>query len=67
MMMDYARLNRTKNNIFKVVGLISTFIGLVLLAYFLVDILIDGLGRIDGDFISHIIALSPISVLLDFI
>ncbi|MDX5346107.1 MAG: phosphate ABC transporter permease PstA [Hymenobacteraceae bacterium] len=46
--------NRLKDKIFQVFGIFCTCIGLVVLAIFLIDILIDGLGRIDWDFLTNL-------------
>lgn len=50
--MSNANWNRLKDNTFKYVGLFCTFIGLFVLAIFIIDILIKGVGRIDWDFLS---------------
>ena len=42
------------DNIFKVFGIISTLIGLVILAIFIGNILKDGLSRIDFDFLNSL-------------
>ncbi|WP_114777380.1 phosphate ABC transporter permease PstA [Botryobacter ruber] len=49
--MTNSDLNRYKDKAFQVFGIFCTFIGLVVLAIFLIGILIDGLGRIDWDFL----------------
>jgi phosphate transport system permease protein len=49
--MNSIRKNRTKDQIFRYWGIFCTAIGLVLLSIFIGDILIDGLRRIDWDFI----------------
>lgn len=46
--------NRWKDQAFKIWGILCTFIGLVLLFVFIGDILIDGLRRIDWDFITSL-------------
>ncbi len=52
--MNNSQVNRIKNNLFKVVGIFSTFVGLIVLAYFLIDIFFDGIGRIDYDFLTNL-------------
>lgn len=52
--MTNAQLNRFKDKAFQAFGLFCTFFGLIVLAIFLVDILIEGLGRIDWEFISSL-------------
>lgn len=52
--MNSIRKNRIKDNIFKAWGIFCTVIGLVLLAVFIGDILIDGLRRIDWSFITNL-------------
>ncbi len=49
--MNSIRKNRTKDKLFRIWGIFCTAIGLVLLSIFIGDILIDGLRRIDWDFI----------------
>ena len=46
--------NRLKDQIFKVWGIGCTLFGLILLAVFIGDILIDGIMRIDWDFITDL-------------
>ncbi|MGB0896202.1 MAG: phosphate ABC transporter permease PstA [Flavobacteriaceae bacterium] len=46
--------NRLKDQIFKVWGIGCTLFGLILLAIFIGDILIDGIMRIDWDFITNL-------------
>ena len=46
--------NRLKDKAFQVFGVFCTLIGLVILAIFLVDIVIEGARRIDWDFISSL-------------
>jgi phosphate transport system permease protein len=43
---------KLKDSLFSVIGYIATFSGLLILAYFLIDIFIDGFHRIDIDFIT---------------
>ena len=46
--------NRLKDKAFQVFGVCCTFLGLVVLAVFLADILMEGLGRIDWDFLTSL-------------
>ncbi len=46
--------NRLKDKAFQVFGVFCTFIGLVVLAIFLIDILIEGLSRINWEFLSSL-------------
>ena len=46
--------NRLKDKAFQVFGVFCTLIGLVVLAIFLVDIVIEGARRIDWDFVSSL-------------
>jgi phosphate transport system permease protein len=48
--MNNIKLNRYIDSTFKYVGLVATFLGLVILAVFIGNILVDGLARIDWDF-----------------
>lgn len=57
--MNRIRLNRLKDSGFKIVGIIGTLTGLVLLAIFIVDILGDGLARISWDFITSLPSRFP--------
>lgn len=52
--MTNSEKNRLKDKAFQVFGIFCTLIGLVVLAIFLVDILIEGASRIDWDFISSL-------------
>lgn len=52
--MNNIKKNRIKDQIFKIWGIACTFIGLVLLALFIGSILIDGIQRIDWDFITSL-------------
>ncbi len=47
-------INKFKDNSFKTVGIFSTLIGILILAYFLIDIIIEGAGRIDFDFLNNL-------------
>jgi len=49
--MNNVQKNRLKDQIFKLWGIFCTLIGLVLLVVFIGNILIDGISRIDWDFI----------------
>lgn len=51
--MNSHQKQKIKDKLFYIVGYISTFIGLIILGYFLIDIIIDGIGRIDGDFLTN--------------
>jgi len=52
--MNNIKKNRLKDNLFRYWGIFCTIIGLVLLFVFIGDILIDGLRRIDWDFITSL-------------
>jgi len=52
--MNSVQKNRLKDQLFKYLGIFSTLIGIVLLAVFIGSILVDGLGRIDWDFMSSL-------------
>ncbi len=52
--MSNADWNRLKDNVFKYVGIACTFVGLLMLAIFLIDILIKGVGRLDWQFLSSL-------------
>lgn len=52
--MNNIQKNRLKDQVFKIWGIGCTLFGLVLLAVFIGDILIDGLMRIDWDFITDL-------------
>jgi phosphate transport system permease protein len=52
--MTNSKINRIKDSIFKYLGIFATFIGLLILAIFIVDILIKGIGRIDIDFLTSL-------------
>lgn len=57
--MNNIKLNRIKDKSFLVVGLISTFIGLVLLVIFMGDIFIEGLPRLSWQFLSSLPSRLP--------
>lgn len=52
--MSSIHINRIVDKAFKYVGIFATFFGLIILAIFLFDILREGLGRIDGQFITSL-------------
>ncbi|MAU36078.1 MAG: phosphate ABC transporter, permease protein PstA [Flavobacteriales bacterium] len=52
--MNKSRINRIKDSIFKYVGITACFVGLILLSIFIINILIDGLARIDWDFLTSL-------------
>lgn len=52
--MNNIQKNRLKDQIFKIWGIGCTLIGLVILFFFIGDILIDGVRRIDWDFITNL-------------
>ncbi|MDH5610136.1 MAG: phosphate ABC transporter permease PstA [Cyclobacteriaceae bacterium] len=57
--MNNLKRNRIIDTSFKVFGIISTFFGLVMLAVFIGKILVDGLMRIDWDFITSLPSRKP--------
>jgi phosphate transport system permease protein len=52
--MTNSEKNRLKDKAFQVFGIFCTFIGLVVLAIFLIDIVIEGVSRIDWDFMTSL-------------
>jgi len=52
--MTNSRKNRIKDKIFEYFGIVCTFLGLVILAIFIGNILADGLSRIDWDFLNNL-------------
>jgi len=52
--MNNGKINRVKDTIFKYVGILACSIGLILLAIFIGNILIDGFSRIDLDFLTSL-------------
>ena len=52
--MNNGKINRVKDTIFKCVGILACSIGLILLAIFIGNILIDGFSRIDLDFLTSL-------------
>jgi phosphate transport system permease protein len=57
--MNRVKLNRRKDRIFAVFGLIATFTGLIILLFFIGDILKDGLSRIDWNFFTDLPSRKP--------
>lgn len=57
--MTKARINKIKDQAFKYWGIACTFVGLLLLVIFIGDILIDGLSRIDWQFITSLPSRKP--------
>lgn len=52
--MTNAEINRLKDKAFQVFGLFCTFFGLVVLAIFLIDILLEGISRVDWQFLTSL-------------
>ncbi len=52
--MSSIRRNRWIDNAFRYVGIACTFLGIVVLAIFLGDIIVQGVGRIDWDFLTSL-------------
>ncbi|MDQ2657355.1 MAG: phosphate ABC transporter permease PstA [Bacteroidota bacterium] len=52
--MSSIRRNRLIDNAFRYVGIACTFLGIIVLAIFLADIIIQGVGRIDWDFLTSL-------------
>jgi phosphate transport system permease protein len=52
--MTNSEKNQLKDKAFQVFGIFCTLIGLVVLAIFLIDIVIKGIGRIDWDFLTSL-------------
>ena len=52
--MTNSKKNRIKDRTFEYFGIASTFFGLVILAIFIGNILVDGLSRIDWDFMTSL-------------
>jgi len=57
--MNKIRINRRKDQLFKVWGIACTLIGLILLVVFIGDILIDGIMRIDWGFVTDLPSRKP--------
>lgn len=51
--------NRIKDRVFRYLGIISTLIGLVILAIFIINILIDGVARLSGQFLTNLPSRFP--------
>ncbi len=51
--------NRIKDKVFWYLGVISTFIGLVILAIFIINILVDGVARLSGQFLTSLPSRFP--------
>ncbi|PTX15316.1 phosphate ABC transporter membrane protein 2 (PhoT family) [Pontibacter mucosus] len=52
--MTNSELNRLKDKAFQIFGIFCTFIGLVVLAIFLIDIVMEGAKRLDWDFLTSL-------------
>lgn len=48
------RVNRMKDKVFRIAGLFSTLLGIILLLIFVGSILVDGIGRLDLDFMTSL-------------
>ncbi len=57
--MNKILLNRIKDKGFSIIGIISTLLGLIILLVFIGDIIIDGLSRINWDFITSLPSRKP--------
>lgn len=57
--MSSIRTNRMIDLTFKITGIVCTFAGLLVLAIFLLDILIEGAARIDWDFLTNLPSRRP--------
>lgn len=57
--MNKARVNRLIDSAFKYVGIGATAFGIIVLAIFLGDILIEGVSRIDWDFLTNLPSRRP--------
>ncbi|PCJ81925.1 MAG: phosphate ABC transporter, permease protein PstA [Bacteroidetes bacterium] len=57
--MNNARVNRIKDVLFKYFGIVCTLSGLIILAIFILNILIDGVQRIDWSFMSSLPSRFP--------
>lgn len=57
--MNNAQKNKIKDKAFQIWGIACTFIGLILLAVFIGNIVIDGLSRIDWSFITSLPSRKP--------
>lgn len=52
--MNKIKINRLKDYLFKIWGIACTLVGIILLAVFIGDILIEGIARIDWNFITSL-------------
>ena len=52
--MNSIKINRLKDHLFKIWGIACTLVGIILLALFIGDILIEGIARIDWNFITSL-------------
>lgn len=57
--MNNAFLNRLRDKLFQIWGLAATLLGLILLAIFIGNIIVEGLGRINWDFLSSLPSRKP--------
>ncbi len=57
--MNRIRLNRLRDKIFLIVGIFSTFIGLILLVIFLGDVFKEGFARLSWDFLTNLPSRIP--------
>jgi phosphate transport system permease protein len=57
--MNRIKTNRIKDQLFKMVGIFSTLVGLILLAIFVSDILIEGIPRINWQFLTSLPSRIP--------
>ena len=57
--MNSIQKNRLKDQLFKIWGIACTLFGLIILAFFIGNILIDGIQRIDWDFIINLPSRKP--------
>ncbi|HYG41264.1 MAG TPA: phosphate ABC transporter permease PstA [Cytophagales bacterium] len=57
--MNNVEINRLKDKIFKYFGIACTFFGILMLAVFLIKIGMDGIARIDWDFITSLPSRLP--------
>jgi len=57
--MNNSKLNHIKDNAFKYFGIFCTFFGILVLGYFLVNIAIEGIARINWQFITSLPSRTP--------
>src|SRR5690349_14259635 len=57
--MNNSRINHIKDNAFKYFGIFCTLFGILVLGYFLVNIAIEGIARINWQFISSLPSRMP--------